>query len=109
MLPTRTAGRLGLATLVLAICAGTAAATTPDFFPRSSFDYIQPSELGQLDCWGLWHARNEIYARGEYRFKTAKAQAEFGTDGFVDNPELGQVEMANVMLIKQFEKAAYCS
>ena len=79
-----------------------------DFFPDSSTTYIAPSDLGNLDCYGLWHARNEIFARLHYRFKTAKAQAEFGTTGYVDYPNFNPYESKNIALIQQYEKAGYC-
>jgi hypothetical protein len=102
---TRTMAGCIAAAMVLVLPARAAS----DFFPESSADYIEAGDLSELDCWGLWHARNEIYARNNYRFKTAKAQAEFGTSGWVDNVVLNPVEQANVALIQQYEKAGGCS
>ena len=97
------------AALAATLLATAPAFAAPDFFPRSSFEPISPVELDQLDCWGLWHARNEIYARNDYRFKTAKAKAEFGSDGQQDNPHLSAVEQANIALVQKYERTAGCS
>jgi hypothetical protein len=80
----------------------------PDFFPESSQIYISPTELEQLDCWGLWHARNEIYARNGFKFKTAQAKAEFGAGGYTSNPKLNPYEQRNIALIQQYEASAAC-
>lgn len=90
------------------IVTATPALAVPDFFPESSQIYISPTELEQLDCYGLWHARNEIYARNGFKFKTTKAQAEFGTGGYTSNPELNSYEQKNIGLIQQYEASGGC-
>jgi hypothetical protein len=107
---TMTARNLIFAAIASAITATAAqpAFAYTDLFPYSSFEYIPNQELAVLDCYELWLARNEIYHRNDYRFKTAKAQAVFGYDGQQDNPKLGTIEYANVKRIQTYEKANYC-
>jgi hypothetical protein len=96
------------AAVILAAAAGNASAYF-DVFPRSSFDTLSADDVAPLDCETLWLARNEIYARNDYRFKTARGQAVFGTDGQQDAVHLAGVEWANVALIKKFEQIHACS
>ncbi len=84
------------------------AASADDFFPDSSTTYVSPSDLQDLDCYGLWHARNEIFARNGYHFRTARGQAEFGTSGWTSNPKLNGYETRNVSAIQQAERANGC-
>lgn len=93
---------------LIGISGAAPALAGPDFFPESSQIYISPIELEQLDCWGLWHARNEIYARNGFKFKTANARAEFGTGGYTSHPELNSYEQRNIALIQQYEASAAC-
>lgn len=103
--------RIRFSTIILVgalIGSAAPALAAPDFFPESSQTYILPTELEQLDCWGLWHARNEIYARNGFRFKTANAQAEFGAGGYTSNPKLNFYEQENIALIQQYEAGGSC-
>ena len=94
--------------------AGLAIALTPalawdDVLPQSSEVYLTAAELAGLDCDQLWHARNEIYARNNYKFLTARAKAEFGDAGTTRHPKLNAFEEKNIALIQETEAAAYCS
>ena len=100
--------RSALIAAALVSVGGNPARAWSDFFPDSSRRYIIPLELDELDCYGLWHARNEIYAREGFRFKTPESQAEFGDRGWTDHPKLNTYEARNVELIKQAEQLAYC-
>jgi hypothetical protein len=93
---------------LIAIGGAAPAWAAPDFFPASSEMYIAPIDLEELDCWGLWHARNEIYARNGFKFKTAEARAEFGDGGYTSNPKLNEYEQSNIALIQQYEASASC-
>ena len=92
-----------LVATLAAICAVSPALAYEETLPQSSEIYLSADDLAGLDCDALWHARNEIYARNGYKFLTAKAQAEFGTDGYTRNPKLNKFEQKNIALIQQFE------
>ena len=88
---------------VLCLALASPALADPDVFPSSSRYALTSGDLSRLNCNGLWHARNEIYARNGFRFQTARGQAEFGTNGWTSNPPLNPVEQANIALIQRSE------
>jgi len=99
---------------ILCALAGLATLLTPalaweDTLPQSSQVYLTEEDLAGLDCDTLWHARNEIYARNDYKFLTARAKAEFGDAGTTRHPKLNKFEEKNIALIQEAEAAAYCS
>ncbi len=98
----------GMLAAALAFSAAGPVRAYEDTLPQSSEIYLTADDLAGLDCEALWHARNEIYARNGYKFLTAKAQAEFGTEGTTRNPKLNKIEQKNIALIQQFEAEAYC-
>ena len=99
--------RLFLTTLAsLAMLASTAQA---DVFPGSSNRYLGRGEIAGLGCRSLWVARNEIYARNGYCFRTRRAINYFGNTGcWTRNPRLNRFERANVARIKAREQALGC-
>ncbi|MBN8993975.1 MAG: YARHG domain-containing protein [Rhizobiales bacterium] len=91
------------------MASATPALAWEDILPQSSQVFLTGDDLGGLDCDQLWHARNEIYARNGYKFLTARAKAEFGTDGTTRNPQLNRFEQKNIALIQAAEAASYCA
>lgn len=76
--------------------------------PHSSYSYLQASDLYGLSSAELRVARNEIFARHGYIFKTAKLQNYFNSmDWYSPNPgydgSLSSLEKSNVDLIKAYE------
>jgi len=82
--------------------------TTPalaDVFPGSSGRYLGNGELSALSCRDLWVARNEIYARNGYCFKTRRGRNYFGNAGcYTSNPPLNRFERSNVARIQRWER-----
>ena len=98
--------RLLIAGAGLALLGSAAAA---DIFPGSSGRYLTRADLAGLGCQGLWVARNEIYARNGYCFRTRKAINYFGNAGcWTRNPRLNRVERANVARIQRRERMLGC-
>ena len=87
-----------LAAAVLTLGGGHAMAAA-EFFPESSTDALYEEDIDDLDCYGLWHARNEIYARHGFRFTGAREIKEFGA-GTNATVTLNPVEEANVQLLE---------
>ncbi len=85
----------------------------PWLFPDSSSRYLSAAELSSLSPDDLWRARNEIFARNGYKFKTARGIAFARTLGNyyhgVDDDQdrvfnnMNQYEKANVTLIQSIE------
>jgi TIR domain/YARHG domain len=85
----------------------------PWLFPDSSSRYLSAAELSSLSPDNLWRARNEIFARNGYKFKTARGIAFAHTlgnyyRGVDDNQDrvfnsMNQDEKANVRLIQSIE------
>jgi hypothetical protein len=86
----------------------------PWLFPDSSSRYLSAAELSSLSSDDLWRARNEIFARNGYKFKTARGIAfartlgnyYHGVDGNEDHVfnSMNQFEKANVTLIKKIRE-----
>ena len=80
-----------------------------DVFPNSSDYYLTEADLQGLSCFDLWVARNEIYARNGYCFRTPRARRYFGNAGcFTRNPRLNRFERHNVALIRRIERWRGC-
>lgn len=62
-----------------------------------------------MSCDELWYARNRIYARAGYCFKTARARAEFGRGCFPPYGELHGWERRRVNEIQMWERRNGCS
>lgn len=65
-----------------------------------------PSEMS---CGELWQARNEIYARNGYCFKTARARAVFGRGCFPPYGELRGWERRRVNELQMWENRNGCN
>jgi len=86
---------------------------SPWLFPDSSQRILTAQELGVLSQEDLWRARNELFARRGYIFKTAKGKALAASLGNAYSPlstdqdtilvQMNPVEKANVKAIQQFE------
>ncbi len=61
-----------------------------------------------MTCGELWYARNEIYARNGYCFKTARARRVFGRACFPPYGKLSRWETEEVQKIKQWERRKGC-
>ncbi len=76
-------------------------------FPHSHVEPIRDEQLLALDAKALWQARNEIFARKGYIFKSPRAATFFGNlpyySGHKKQVTLNQVEKTNVELIQRFE------
>lgn len=59
-------------------------------------------------CADLWYARNEIYARNGYCFKTARGRAAFGAGCFPPYGRLSGAEKRQVGAIEREEYALGC-
>jgi hypothetical protein len=97
------------AAAALAVLGSGAAFAAADIFPTSSQSLITDPELSGLTCDGLWHARNEIYARHGYIFETARGQQAFGSGGTTHNPKFNAVEQKNIANIQAYEASFHCS
>jgi hypothetical protein len=78
-----------------------------EIFPHSSTALLAAAELQGLDAGLLRLARNEIFARRGYIFRDQKLAEHFSQFPWyrpvTSEPVLGQVELANVELIRTFE------
>ncbi|MCC2110641.1 MAG: YARHG domain-containing protein [Hyphomicrobiales bacterium] len=96
--------RLLTAAATLVLLVGASATAFADVFPNSSYRVIARWEFDQLSCQDLWVARNEIYARNGYCFKTRRARGYFGNAGcFTSRPDFNRVENTNIERIKDAE------
>lgn len=72
-----------------------------------------PARAGQpyfeMTCDELWYERNAIYAHYGYCFKTARAQAVFGTSCHPPYGKLPKSAMKQVKEIKSWERKKGCS
>ena len=83
-------------------------------FEDSSSRYLSAAELSSLSSDDLWRARDEIFARNGYKFKTARGIAfartlgnyYHGVDGNEEHVfnNMNQYEKANVTLIKKIRQ-----
>jgi hypothetical protein len=78
-------------------------------FPDSDSRYLTDGDLAGLSNDQLWIARNEIYARRGFIFKTArgKAYARSLGDAYLpvtENPKFNQFEQRNIQFIQSYEK-----
>ncbi len=61
-----------------------------------------------MSCDELWYARNEIYARRGYCFKTARARATFGPGCFEPYGHLSGWEVDRVNELQMWESRKGC-
>ena len=76
-------------------------------FPDSDIRLLTDADVSGLSSHHLWWARNEIFARKGYRFKTTKARKFFEAMPWYQpvssNVSLNAIERANVDLIRSYE------
>ncbi|MBB4198342.1 YARHG domain-containing protein [Rhodoblastus sphagnicola] len=65
-------------------------------------------EAAYMSCGELWYARNKIYARNGYCFKTERAVSVFGQGCFPPYGQLGGWEKARVDEIQMWEARKGC-
>ena len=97
------AWKITLGTFIMAMALAGAVPAQADVFPSSSDRVLRSWQLEQLGCRDLWYARNEIYARNGYIFRTRRGQRAFGRGGYTRNPRLNRVERLNIRRIKDIE------
>ena len=61
-----------------------------------------------MSCEELWYARNEIYARNGFCFKTARAQSAFGPGCFPPFGKLTGADARSVSALQSWEKRRKC-
>lgn len=61
-----------------------------------------------MSCNELWYARNEIYARNGYCFKTARAQSAFGPGCFPPYGKLSRQDASWVSTLQSWERRRGC-
>jgi hypothetical protein len=65
-------------------------------------------DAASMSCGELWHARNAIYARNGYCFKTARARAVFGAGCFPPYGEMSGAEKRRVDELQYWERRNGC-
>ena len=85
-------------------------------FPYSQYEYLTEEDLEGLSAKELRYARNEIYARHGKVFKDQELQSYFesqdwyypwendGPEYEVNDSSFNEIELANIKMIKKFEK-----
>ncbi|PPQ36198.1 YARHG domain-containing protein [Rhodoblastus acidophilus] len=68
----------------------------------------QAPDPAYMSCGELWHARNKIYARNGYCFKSARAIAVFGEGCFPPYGQLGGWEKDRVDELQMWEARKGC-
>jgi len=81
-----------------------------DIFPKSSAIRLKDELLERLNCLKLWTARNEIYHRNGYCFRTRLGIQHFGNANCktIRQDILSPLEKLNVLLIRSWEKRRKC-
>ncbi len=67
------------------------------------------AQYASMSCSALWYARNEIYARNGYCFRTARARSVFGRGCFPPYGRLSPAEQRQVSQIQAWEARRGCS
>lgn len=65
-------------------------------------------DAAYMSCGALWYARNEIYARRGYCFKTERAISTFGTGCFPPYGRLSGWEKGRVDELQYWERRKGC-
>ena len=66
------------------------------------------AQYASMSCSALWYARNEIYARNGYCFRTARARSVFGPGCFPPYGRLSAWEQRQVSQIESWEYRRGC-
>jgi hypothetical protein len=69
---------------------------------------VEARDLAGMSCEGLWYARNKIYARNGYCFRTERARAVFGRGCFPPYGRLRGWERERVNRIQMWEGRKGC-
>jgi hypothetical protein len=86
------------ATIAASILAASLFAPVPAFAQDPSL----------MSCNELWYARNEIYARNGFCFKTERAQSVFGPGCFPPFGKLTNADARTVSTLQSWEKRRKC-
>lgn len=68
----------------------------------------QAQNYAAMSCSALWYARNEIFARNGYCFRTARARSVFGPGCFPPYGRLSAWEQRQVSQIESWEYRRGC-
>ena len=81
-----------------------------DLISDSSERRLAREDLEGFDCDALWVARNEIFDRNGYCFRSARAQEYFDNSDCTSDSQdvLSPLEWDNVRLIQGIERATQC-
>ncbi len=82
-----------------------------DMISDSSERALVEEELAVMGCEELWVARNEIFDRNGYCFRSERGQAYFDNSDCTSDSQdiLSELEWQNVELIQQVETAKQCN
>jgi len=82
-----------------------------DMISDSSERALVAAELEALDCEELWIARNEIFDRNGYCFRSARGQDYFDNSDCTSDSQdiLSPLEWDNVKLVQQVERDKKCN
>lgn len=95
---------MGLKVVAIAACTVTAVGAAATM----SAGQAQAQALRYMSCGELWYARNAIYARQGYCFKTARARAVFGPGCFSPYGRLTGWQQRRVNRIVRWEYRKGC-
>lgn len=81
-----------------------------EVIPDSSERALADADVQDLDCDQLWIARNEIFDRNGYCFRTKRGQDYFDNSDCTSDSQdiLSQLEWENVKLIQRWEGEKGC-
>ncbi|MHB8886259.1 MAG: YARHG domain-containing protein [Methylovirgula sp.] len=92
--------------LALRLFLGTA--TVSALLASGFGEAARAQDAASMSCGELWHARNAIYARNGYCFKTARGRAVFGPGCFPPYGALSGSERARVNDLQYWERQKGC-
>lgn len=75
---------------------------------RSGSNANSGSVYAGMSCGQLWYARNEIFARNGYCFKSRRGRAQFGSSCFPPYGKLGRADQRTVNTIRNWERRKGC-
>lgn len=94
-----------LAFLILASVTGTSLCAIPSAYAGDDY--------WSMSCGDLWYARNAIYARNGYCFKTERARRVFGNEGCRFDSEadvpMSRAEREDIEAIRAVERRKGCA
>ena len=75
---------------------------------RSVSNSSGSSPYARMSCNQLWYARNDVFARNGYCFKSARGRAQFGSNCFPPYGKLGRADQRIVDTIRDWERRKDC-